>query len=72
MSGAKGMKAYIAISGTLFGLLVLAHLWRLLEEGSHVMREPVFVVATIAPAALCIWALRLLLRSRVSGQAGLP
>ncbi len=27
------MKAYVVTTGTIFGLLTLAHLWRMVEEG---------------------------------------
>jgi len=57
------MKAYLITTGTLFGLIVLAHIWRVLEEGSRLAKEPSFVLLTIAAAALSFWAWRLLGRS---------
>lgn len=54
------MRAYLTTSGVIFGLLVLAHLLRILEEGPHLLKEPVFGFTTIAATALCVWALRLL------------
>ena len=56
------MKAYVMTTGTVFGLLTLAHIWRAIEEGPHLAAEPWFILLTVATAALCLWALRLLWR----------
>jgi hypothetical protein len=47
-------------TGSVFGLIVAAHVWRVLEEGSHLATEPSFVLLTLAAAGLCLWACRLL------------
>lgn len=52
------MKAYIITTGTVFGLVVLAHIWRAIEEGSHMAKSPFFIITTVAAAALCLWAWR--------------
>jgi len=54
------MKAYVVTSGSIFGLIVLAHLLRIVAEGSHVARDPVFVLLTIAAGSLSFWAWRVL------------
>ena len=54
------MKAYVITTGVVFGLLTAAHIWRAIEEGAHVASDPSFAVITIAAAALCVWACRLL------------
>ena len=54
------MKAYLLTSGGIFGLIVLAHLLRVFAEGSHLLREPFFILMTIAAAALSGWAFSLL------------
>lgn len=56
------MKAYVATTGLAFALLVVAHLVRLGLEGSRLLTEPDFVIATLVPAALCVWAWRLFKR----------
>lgn len=66
------MKAYIATSGTIFFLLVAAHIWRLFVEGPQTARDPSFVAATLIPAALAAWASRLLLRSGARGDRVIP
>jgi hypothetical protein len=50
-------------TGAVFGLLTLAHIWRVIEEGPHLAAQPWYVLITVAAAALCLWALRLLWRS---------
>ena len=57
------MRAYLITTGTVFGLITLAHVARFFVEGTHLMKEPVFVLLTILAAALCFWAFRLLWRS---------
>lgn len=60
------MKAYVMTTGALFGLLTLAHLWRIFEEGPHLVTNPWYVLITIAAAVLCLWAWRLL---RISARS---
>jgi hypothetical protein len=54
------MKAYVVTTGTVFGLLTLAHLLRIIAEGMQLAKEPWFVLITVAAAALSLWAWRLL------------
>jgi hypothetical protein len=58
------MRAYVMTTGAVFGLITLAHIWRVFEEGPRLAREPWYVFLTVAAGALCFWALRLLWRSR--------
>jgi hypothetical protein len=58
------MKAYVMITGAVFGLLTLAHIWRVIAEKPHLAREPWYVLITAVGAALCLWAVRLLWRAR--------
>ncbi len=54
------MKAYVITTGAVFGLLVVAHIWRAIEEGPALFKDPFYIVITIAAAALCFWAWRVL------------
>lgn len=54
------MKSYVITSGAVFGLLTLAHIWRVFAEEPHLARDPWFILITVAAAALCLWAWRLL------------
>jgi dolichyl-phosphate-mannose--protein O-mannosyl transferase len=58
------VKYYVMTTGTAFGLLALAHLVRVILEGVHVTKSPIFIVTTIGSIALCIWAWRLLKQLR--------
>ena len=60
------MKAYVMTTGAVFGLLTLAHLWRIFEEGLHLAMDPWFALFTVAAGALCLWAWRLLSLSKRS------
>ena len=57
------MKTYVMITGAIFGLLTVVHIWRAIAEGPHLATDPWYVLITLASASLCIWALRLLWRS---------
>jgi len=54
------MKTYVMTTGAIFGLITVAHLLRVVEEGRHVAANPFFVVMTVLAAALSVWAFRLL------------
>jgi len=59
------MKAYLIVSGLLFGLVGIAHLLRLFVEG-HPSSDSSFLIHNVAlfivGAGLALWALRLLMR----------
>jgi hypothetical protein len=54
------MKNYVMTTGAIFGLITMAHVWRVFEEGTHLATDPWYVLITLAAAALCLWAWRLL------------
>jgi hypothetical protein len=56
------MKAFLVATGTIFGLLTLAHVARVIDEGPHLLRDPWWVLVTLAAAVMCLWAWRLVLR----------
>jgi hypothetical protein len=53
------MRTYVMVTGAIFGLLVLVHLWRMVEEGPRVATDPWYLGVTLIAAALAVWALRL-------------
>ena len=53
------MRAYLITTAAVFGLLTAAHLWRMVVE-RHLATEPWYLLITVATAALCVWASRLL------------
>jgi hypothetical protein len=65
------MKTYVMTTGVLFGLLTLAHLWRVIEEGTHLATDPWYVLVTLITAVMCVWAWRVLKGSaRSRGASG--
>jgi hypothetical protein len=54
------MRAYLITTSVIFGLLVMVHVWRAIEEGIGVAADPVWVLITVAAAGLCVWGWRLL------------
>jgi protein-S-isoprenylcysteine O-methyltransferase Ste14 len=58
------MRAYLIVTGALFGLITLAHLLRMLDEWPHLATDPSYLLLTLAAAALCFWAFRLVRRSK--------
>ena len=56
------MKAYLITTGTIFGLITLAHVARMVVE-PHVWTEPVFLLLTVLAAGLSVWAWKLLKQS---------
>jgi hypothetical protein len=54
------VKAYVMTSGTVFGLITLAHVWRVFAEGSRLASEPWYVLITLAAAGLSLWAWKVL------------
>ena len=55
------MKAYVVTTGTVFGLLTVAHTWRIFLE-PHLAKDPWFILITLIALALSLWAWRLLKR----------
>jgi len=58
------MKIYLALTAVVFGLLTVMHLWRMMAESASLARDPWFLLLTVLSAALCIWAVRLLVVHR--------
>jgi hypothetical protein len=54
------MRAYLITTGTLFGLLTVAHVLRLIEEWPSQASNPWYILITLVAAAMCAWAWRLL------------
>jgi hypothetical protein len=57
------MKAYLITTGTVFALVALAHVWRVIGESSSLAVDPWFVSLTVLCVAMSGWAFTLLRRS---------
>jgi hypothetical protein len=53
------MRAYLLVTGTVFALVTLAHVWRVIAESPRLASDPWFVLLTLVTAALSVWAFRL-------------
>ena len=60
------MKAYLLTTGVLFGLITIAHILRIIAEWPRFATDPWYLMLTLATAALCVWAWRLLRHSAPS------
>jgi hypothetical protein len=56
------VKAYLLTTAVVFGLIIVAHIWRVAEEGRHLATEPSFLIATLVAAGFGVWAILLLRR----------
>ncbi len=61
------MKPYVITTGAVFGLLTIAHIWRMIAEGPHVSHDPAYILITAIAAALALWAARVLMVASRSG-----
>ncbi len=50
------MRSYLVLSGVLYFLLVLAHVARVVEEGTSVARSPMFAITTVAALLMTAWS----------------
>ena len=56
------MRAYVLTTGVIFGIVTLAHVWRMIEE-RQMATEPWYILITVATGALCLWAWLVVRRS---------
>ena len=54
------MRSYLVTTGTAAVLLALAHLARIFVEGTQLLGQPAFLLATVASVGIGVWALLLL------------
>jgi len=45
-------------TGTLFGLIVVGHIWRAIAEEPSLAKDPFYILLTVVAAALAVWAWR--------------
>jgi hypothetical protein len=60
----NSMKAYLATTGTVFGLIALLHLWRAIDNWRQLQTHPgnylIMSALGVIAAGLSVWAWRLL------------
>jgi hypothetical protein len=57
------MKTYVAITGVIFGLVGIAHIWRMFVE-PPLATDPAYLALTALAALLAIWAGRIIWSGR--------
>ena len=50
------MRAYVLVTGSIFALVVVAHVARMIVESPALATDPAYLALTILAAALAIWA----------------
>jgi hypothetical protein len=58
------MRTYLIVTAVVAGLIVAAHIARLVLGESHLAKDPFFIAATLVAAGLCAWSVTLLRRGR--------
>jgi hypothetical protein len=62
------MRAYVAVTGVLFALLVVAHMARIFTEDASLASSPAYLLITACSAALSVWAWVVLRRAKSAGR----
>ena len=57
----EGMKAYVLSTGILFGVITLAHVWRMAVE-RPLASDPAYIAITTVAAVLGVWSWRVFRR----------
>jgi tetrahydromethanopterin S-methyltransferase subunit E len=60
------MRAYVITTGLVFGLLVVLHIWRVIVEGTQLLKDPWWFLITGLALALAVWAYVVARRPRPS------
>jgi len=58
------VRTYVGITGLVFAFIFAAHVARVWIEGTWLLREPVFILTSVASLAAAICAVLLLTRRR--------
>jgi hypothetical protein len=56
------VRAYLFVTAIVFGLILAAHVARVVVEGLHQLQDPWFILTSLAALALLVWASCLLWR----------
>jgi hypothetical protein len=56
------VRAYLSVTAVVFGLILAAHVARVVVEGLHPLQDPWFILTSLAALALLVWAACLLWR----------
>ena len=65
------MKPYLILTAVVFGLLTVMHIWRVIAESTSLAKDPFFVLLTLISFGLCLWAIRLIVIGRRTGDSSM-
>jgi hypothetical protein len=68
MQPTTGLKAYLAVTGFVFALVTVLHIWRMVAENRGLATDPVFLILTVLTTGLCVWAVALFRGLKSSGR----
>ena len=54
------VKAYLISTGVVFGLVAVAHVLRVIQEGAGPLTNPWCILSSALSVGFCVWAWRLL------------
>lgn len=63
------MRLYVAVTGVIFALLVVAHVARMIMENVALASDPIYLISTAISAGLALWSWLVLRRSRPISEA---
>ena len=58
------MRPYLLITSIVFGLVTIAHIWRMIGESAALAKDPWFIALTVVAAGLSIWSAALYRRAK--------
>ncbi|HTJ23952.1 MAG TPA: hypothetical protein VL383_16220 [Gemmatimonadaceae bacterium] len=58
------MRPYLLVTSIVFGLVTVAHIWRMVGESAALAKDPWFLALTVVAAGLSIWSAVLFRRAR--------
>lgn len=61
------MRRYLIVTAAIFVIILGAHVARVVAEGTRLLIEPDFVLASLAALGMAIWAIVLLRRFQSEG-----
>lgn len=56
------MRAYVAITGIIFALIVVAHIARIMAEGTGLLSDPTIILTSALALCLAVWSAFLLFK----------
>jgi len=62
------MRPYLLVTSIVFGLVTVAHIWRMVGESTSLAKDPWFLALTVVAAGLSIWSALLFRRAKQNAR----